>query len=152
MRVVIQRVNHASVTVDGKITGKIQKGYLILLGVAPTDTEKDCDKLVDKIKGLRIFSDENDKINRSISDVNGSVLVVSQFTLYASCKKGNRPSFVNAAEPVLAERLYQYFVKSVSEKINPSVQTGIFGADMKVSLENDGPFTVVIDCNNGVIE
>ncbi len=152
MKVVIQRVNHASVTVDGKITGEIQKGYLILLGVAPTDTEKDCDKLVDKIKGLRIFSDENDKINLSISDVNGSVLVVSQFTLYASCKKGNRPSFVNAAEPVLAEKLYEYFVKSVREKIDSNVQTGIFGADMKVSLENDGPFTVVIDCNNGVIE
>lgn len=151
MRVVIQRVNHASVTVDGKITGKIQKGYLILLGVSHTDTEKDCDRLVDKIKGLRIFSDENDKINLSIGDVNGSVLVVSQFTLYASCKKGNRPSFVDAGEPDLAEKLYQYFVKAVSEKIDPNVQTGIFGADMKVNLENDGPFTVMIDCNDGVI-
>lgn len=151
MKVVIQRVNHASVKVEGKITGEIQKGFLILLGVAPTDTEKDCDKLVEKIKGLRIFADENDKINLSISDVNGSVLVVSQFTLYASCKKGNRPSFVNAAEPVLAEKLYEYFVGAVKEKIDPNVQTGIFGADMKVSLENDGPFTVVIDCNDGVI-
>lgn len=151
MKVVIQRVNHANVKVEGKIVGEIQKGYLILLGVAPTDTEKDCDKLVEKIKGLRIFADENDKINLSISDVNGSALVVSQFTLYASCKKGNRPSFVNAAEPVLAEKLYEYFVSAVKEKIDPNVQTGIFGADMKVSLENDGPFTVVIDCNDGVI-
>lgn len=151
MKVVIQRVNHANVKVEGKIVGEIQKGYLILLGVAPTDTEKDCDKLVEKIKGLRIFADENDKINLSILDVNGSVLVVSQFTLYASCKKGNRPSFVNAAEPVLAEKLYEYFVSAVKEKIDPNVQTGIFGADMKVSLENDGPFTVVIDCNDGVI-
>lgn len=151
MRVVIQRVNHADVKVDGKITGQIGKGYLILLGVGPNDSEKDCDKLVDKIKGLRIFSDENDKINLSISDVSGELLVVSQFTLYADCRKGNRPSFVNAAPPALAEKLYEYFVKICNERICENTQTGIFGADMKVSLENDGPFTVVIECNNGVI-
>lgn len=151
MRVVIQRVNHASVKVDGVVTGKIDKGYLILLGVGPDDTEEDAKKLVDKISGLRIFADENDKINLSIADVGGQVLVVSQFTLYASCKKGNRPSFVCAANPELANSLYQTFVREVSLKIDPNVQTGIFGADMKVSLENDGPFTLVIECNNGVI-
>lgn len=151
MRAVIQRVNHASVTVDGKITGEINKGYLILLGVGPEDSEKDCEKLVDKIKGLRIFSDENDKINLSISDVSGQLLVVSQFTLYADCRKGNRPSFVNAAPPALAQKLYEYFVRICNERICENVQTGIFGADMKVNLENDGPFTVVIECNNGVI-
>lgn len=151
MKVVIQRVNHASVKVEGKITGEIKKGYLILLGVGNSDSEKDCEKLVDKIKGLRIFSDENDKINLSISDVSGEILVVSQFTLYADCKKGNRPSFVNASTPDLAEKLYEYFVKICKERICENIQTGIFGADMKVSLENDGPFTVVIECNNGVI-
>lgn len=151
MKVVIQRVNYANVKVDGNVTGEIGKGYLVLLGVGPEDSEKDCEKLVDKIKGLRIFSDENDKINLSISDVNGELLVVSQFTLYADCRKGNRPSFVNAAKPELAEKLYEYFVKVCRDKITDNVQTGIFGADMKVSLENDGPFTVVIECNNGVI-
>ncbi|MBE6836518.1 MAG: D-tyrosyl-tRNA(Tyr) deacylase [Ruminococcus sp.] len=151
MRVVIQRVNYADVKVDGKITGQIGKGYLILLGVGPDDTEKDCEKLVDKIKGLRIFADENDKINLSVSDVSGKILVVSQFTLYADCRKGNRPSFVNAAPPALAEKLYEYFVQICNERICQNTQKGVFGADMKVSLENDGPFTVVIECNNGVI-
>lgn len=151
MRVVIQRVNSASVEADGNTCGQIGKGYLILLGVTHGDSEKDCEKLVDKIRGLRIFSDENDKINLSLSDVCGEILVVSQFTLYADCHKGNRPSFVNAARPDHANELYERFVALCREKVCENVQTGIFGADMKVSLENDGPFTVVIDCNEGVI-
>lgn len=151
MKAVIQRVSRASVTVDGTVTGKIGQGYLILLGVGPDDSERECDKLADKISGLRIFSDENDKINLSIKDVNGGVLVVSQFTLYADCRKGNRPSFVNAAKPDKAEKLYEYFVEKCREKITDNVQTGIFGADMKVELLNDGPFTIVLECKDGAI-
>lgn len=150
MKVIIQRVNQASVTVDNHIIGKIQKGYLILLGVGQTDTEKDAQKLADKILGLRIFSDENDKINLSIKDVDGEILVVSQFTLYADCKKGNRPSFVKSCEPNRANELYEYFVNLFRGKVK-NVQTGEFGADMKVELINDGPFTIIIECNEGVI-
>ena len=150
MRAVIQRVSHAKVTVDGKITGEIGRGYLILLGVGQNDSEKDADKLTDKISKLRIFSDENDKINLSIKDIDGEILVVSQFTLYAECKHGNRPSFINAGSPDKAEKLYEYFSEQCRKYVK-NVQNGIFGADMKVELLNDGPFTVILECNDGVI-
>lgn len=144
MRIVLQRVSSASVTVDGKICGSIDKGYLVLLGVGEGDTEAECRRLADKIIGLRIFSDENDKINLSLEQVGGRLLVVSQFTLYADCRKGNRPNFIQAAKPDEAERLYNYFVDYCRSK-GKQVETGIFGADMKVELVNDGPFTVVLE-------
>lgn len=144
MRLVIQRVNHADVRVDGEVTGSIEKGYLVLLGVGQGDDEKMVERYVQKLHKLRIFSDEQGKTNLSIDDVGGKVLVVSQFTLYADCKKGNRPSFIQAGTPEEAERLYEYFLE-VCRKEFGSVQHGIFGADMKVSLENDGPFTIVWD-------
>lgn len=150
MKVVIQRVTHASVTVNNKIIGSIGKGYLILFGVGQSDTEKDAQKLADKILGLRIFSDENDKINLSLKDINGEVLIVSQFTLYADCKKGNRPSFIKSGEPTEANRLYEYFANLFDGKVK-NVQKGIFGADMKVELLNDGPFTIILECNGGII-
>lgn len=146
MKVVLQRVNSASVTVDGKICGEIGKGYLVLLGVGQGDTDADCRYLADKIINLRIFSDENDKINLSLDDVDGDILVVSQFTLYADCRKGNRPNFIQAAKPDEAERLYNYFVDYCRGK-GKRVETGVFGADMKVRLENDGPFTVILEHN-----
>ena len=144
MRIVVQRVSSASVTVDGKICGKIGKGYLVLLGVGHGDTEADCRRLADKIINLRIFSDENDKINLSLSDVGGELLIVSQFTLYADCRKGNRPNFIQAGKPNEAERMYNYFADYCRSK-GKHVETGVFGADMKVSLVNDGPFTVLLD-------
>ena len=144
MRVVVQRVKHASVTINGTVNGKINNGFLVLLGVQSTDSEQDVDYLVKKVTNLRIFSDENDKMNLSLKDVNGELLIVSQFTLYANCKEGNRPSFVEAAKPDIAIPLYEYFV-SECKKIIPVVETGIFGADMKVSLLNDGTFTVILD-------
>lgn len=144
MRIVLQRVSSASVTVDGEITGSIGKGYLVLLGVGQGDTEEDCRRLADKIINLRIFSDENDKINLSLSDVGGSLLIVSQFTLYADCRKGNRPNFIQAGKPDEAERLYNYFSDYCRSK-GKHVETGVFGADMKVELVNDGPFTVVLE-------
>ncbi|MBR6580840.1 MAG: D-tyrosyl-tRNA(Tyr) deacylase [Ruminococcus sp.] len=144
MRIVLQRVNSASVTVEGNICGKIGKGYLVLLGVGQRDSEEDCRRLADKIINLRIFSDENDKINLSLGDVDGDLLVVSQFTLYADCRKGNRPNFIQAGKPDEAERLYNYFTEYCRSK-GKHVETGIFGADMKVNLENDGPFTVVLE-------
>ena len=143
MRIVLQRVNHASVKVDGEIVGKIGKGFLILLGVGKEDTEADLQKYVDKIIKLRIFADENGKTNLSLKDVNGELLVVSQFTLYADCRKGNRPSFTEAGDPETANRLYEKFVELCREQVEV-VEHGVFGADMKVSLENDGPFTVVL--------
>ena len=146
MKVVLQRVNSASVTVDGKICGEIGKGYLVLLGVGQGDTDADCRYLADKIINLRIFSDENDKINLSLDDVDGDILVVSQFTLYADCRNGNRPNFIQAAKPDEAERLYNYFVDYCRGK-GKRVETGVFGADMKVRLENDGPFTVILEHN-----
>lgn len=152
MKAIIQRVKYARVTVDEEITGEIGTGFLILLGAGQNDSAADCDKLTDKISKLRIFSDENDKINLSINDVNGDILVVSQFTLYADCRKGNRPSFVNACPPNEAEKLYQYFMKCLDNKINGTVSHGIFGADMKVELLNDGPFTISLECNNGEIQ
>ena len=144
MRVVVQRVKHASVTINGTVNGKINNGFLVLLGVQSTDSEQDVDYLVKKVTNLRIFSDENDKMNLSLKDVNGELLIVSQFTLYANCKEGNRPSFVEAAKPDIAIPLYEYFV-SECKKIIPVVETGIFGADMKVNLLNDGPVTIIID-------
>lgn len=144
MRMVIQRVKHASVTVDGEITGKIGQGFLVLLGIGPDDTEEIVEKMADKMMRLRIFSDENDKINRSLSDVDGELLLVSQFTLYADCRKGNRPSFVHAAPPAQAEAFYEY-CKAYCRRTIPVVESGIFGADMQVELLNDGPFTVVLD-------
>lgn len=144
MRVVVQRVKHASVTINGTVNGKINNGFLVLLGVQSTDSEQDVDYLVKKVTNLRIFSDENDKMNLSLNDVNGELLIVSQFTLYANCKEGNRPSFVEAAKPDIAIPLYEYFV-SECKKIIPVVETGLFGADMKVDLLNDGPVTIIMD-------
>lgn len=144
MKIVLQRVLSADVKVDGEIKGQIGKGFLLLFGVGQNDTEADCDRLADKICRLRIFSDENDKINLSLNDVNGSLLVVSQFTLYADCKKGNRPSFINAGKPDMAEMLYEYFIAKCKEHVK-TVEHGVFGADMKVSLVNDGPFTLVLE-------
>ena len=144
MRFVIQRVNHASVAIDGETIGSIKKGYLVLIGISQTDTEEIADKMIQKMIRLGIFSDENDKINLSLLDVGGELLVVSQFTLYADCRKGNRPSFFDALEPDRADALYEKFVALCREKVT-KVETGSFGAHMRVDLENDGPFTVVLD-------
>ncbi|MGN0632298.1 MAG: D-aminoacyl-tRNA deacylase [Oscillospiraceae bacterium] len=151
MRAVIQRVTRADVTVEGNIIGKIGGGLLVLLGAGNDDTKADCEKLADKISRLRIFSDENGKTNLSLNDIGGDVLVISQFTLYADCSHGNRPSFINAGEPQQAEALYEYFKQKLSEKISGRVECGSFGADMKVSLLNDGPFTIVLECVGGKI-
>ena len=144
MRAVLQRVTRASVTVDGEVLGKIGKGFMILLGVENSDTEEITDKMADKICKLRIFEDENGKTNLALKDVDGELLLISQFTLYADCKKGNRPSFINAGKPDMANEMYEYIIQKCQEKI-PCVQKGIFGADMKVSLLNDGPFTILLD-------
>ena len=144
MKAVIQRVANASVTVDGEITGRIEKGLLVLLGVGEGDTKAEADRIVKKLVNLRIFSDENGKINLSLQDVGGSLLVVSQFTLYADCRHGNRPSFTTAAKPQLAEELYEYFMEKCRETI-PVVEHGVFGAHMDVQLLNDGPFTIIVE-------
>ena len=144
MRVVLQRVKHASVHVDGRETGSIGQGFLILLGVSDEDDETIADKMADKICRLRIFEDENGKTNRSLQDVGGEILVVSQFTLYADCRKGNRPSFIAAGAPKTAEALYEYMIAYCKQTV-PVVEHGVFGADMQVSLCNDGPFTIVLD-------
>lgn len=144
MKIVLQRVTSASVKVDGELTGSIRTGYLLLFGVGQKDTEADCRRLADKIINLRIFSDENGKINLSLADVGGSLLVVPQFTLYADCRKGNRPNFIQAAKPDEADRLYRYFVDYCRSK-GQHTETGRFGADMKVELLNDGPFTLVLE-------
>jgi len=144
LKVVLQRVSEASVTVDGEITGSINKGYVVLLGIGEGDTKEQVDKMVEKIKKLRIFADENDKINLSVEDIGGEILVVSQFTLYADCRKGNRPSFTNAGSPSLAEELYDYFIETSRGKFK-KVGHGVFGAHMHVSLVNDGPFTVILE-------
>ena len=144
MRVVLQRVSEAEVEVAGKIVGQIGAGYLMLLGVSDEDTFEIADKMIEKIRKLRIFEDENDKINLSIEQVNGDLLVVSQFTLYADCRKGNRPSFTNAGKPQWAEELYEYILKRCEGFFN-QVQHGTFGAEMSVSLVNEGPFTVILD-------
>ena len=144
MRIVIQRVLEAKVDVEGECIGSIGKGFLILLGVGKGDNKEIADRYIDKIIKMRIFADENGKTNLSLQDVKGEVLVVSQFTLYAECKKGNRPDFINAAGAALANELYVYFLKKIEERLG-KVQSGKFGADMKVSLINDGPFTIVLD-------
>ncbi len=146
MKFVLQRVLEAKVDIDGKTVGEIGKGYLLLMGVSNTDTEEIADKMIEKISRLRIFEDENGKTNLSIDNVSGEVLVVSQFTLYADCRKGNRPSFTNAGGPDVAIRLYEH-VKSRCKELFGKVECGEFGADMKVSLVNDGPFTLVLDSN-----
>lgn len=144
MKFVIQRVSEASVKVDDSYTGKIKKGYLVLIGVGEGDTQKDADKYIRKMINLRIFEDENGKTNLSLKDVEGELLLVSQFTLYANCKKGNRPSFIEAGDPKKAEELYEYIIDECKKEI-AIVQTGVFGAHMEVSLINDGPFTVVLE-------
>ncbi len=145
MKLVVQRVKNASVNVDNKIVGKINNGFLVLLGIKSSDTKEDADYLVRKLVNLRIFSDENNKMNLALKDINGELLIISQFTLYGDCKKsGNRPSFSDAAKPDIAIPLYEYFVSECKKQIN-TVETGIFGADMKVSLLNDGPVTIIIE-------
>ena len=148
MRVVLQRVTSASVTVSEKTVGEIQKGLLVLVGIEDADTQEDIDWLVTKITQLRIFADENEVMNLSIEEVNGDLLVVSQFTLHAATKKGNRPSYIKAARPEVAIPLYEKFVSALEHKLNKKVPTGIFGADMKVALLNDGPVTIIIDSKN----
>ncbi|GLU42567.1 D-aminoacyl-tRNA deacylase [Allomuricauda sp. NBRC 101325] len=148
MRTVIQRVSEASVTVDGKIISEIGKGLLVLLGIEDADGTEDIEWLSQKIANLRIFGDENDVMNRSVLDVEGDVIVVSQFTLHAQTKKGNRPSYIKASKPDVAIPLYENFVQILEQKLGKKVGTGIFGADMKVRLLNDGPVTIIIDTKN----
>lgn len=144
MKFVIQRVTHADVVVDGNELGRIDKGFMVLIGVSKEDDRAIADKMVDKMIKLRIFEDENGKTNLSLDDVGGELLLISQFTLYANCKKGNRPSFIDAGAPDEANALYEYIIERCKERVNV-VERGEFGADMKVSLLNDGPFTIVLD-------
>ena len=144
MRAVLTRVNSASVTIDGEVVGKIGRGFLILLGVGPEDTERECKYLAEKALGLRIFTDENDKMNLGLADVGGQVLVVSQFTLYGNCRKGRRPSFTDAAGPELGNALYEKFL-AICEELGYPPQHGEFGADMQVESINDGPVTLILD-------
>ena len=144
MKFVVQRVTEASVAVEGKTVGEIGKGYLVLIGVGELDTEEIADRYLKKLIGLRIFEDADGKTNLSLKDVGGELLLVSQFTLYANCKKGNRPSFIEAGNPEKANALYEYINRKAKEQV-PVVETGIFGADMKVSLVNDGPFTIILE-------
>ena len=148
MRVVLQRVTHASVEIDGALHSQIGRGLLVLLGIEPVDTQEDADWLVKKIAALRIFDDENGVMNRNVVDVDGQVLVVSQFTLMASYKKGNRPSYIRAARPEVAVPLYKYFVEQMAKTTGKPVETGVFGADMQVSLLNNGPVTITMDTHN----
>jgi D-tyrosyl-tRNA(Tyr) deacylase len=144
MKLVIQRVNHAAVRIDGAVVGSIDKGLLVLIGIAEDDTTEILNHFVDKLVKLRIFEDADGKTNLSLGDVGGALLLVSQFTLYADCRKGNRPSFVKAGAPEMASAMYEAFIAKCRERV-PVVQTGRFGADMKVELENDGPFTIIFD-------
>ena len=144
MKFVIQRVTSASCRVDDQITGAINRGFLVFIGVSDEDTTEIADKMTKKLLGLRIFEDENGKTNLALKDVDGELLLISQFTLYADCKKGNRPSFIRAGKPDAAEEMYQYIIKKCKEEI-PVVECGIFGADMKISLLNDGPFTIILE-------
>lgn len=148
MRIVIQRVSHASVTIEGEVKSAIRQGYLILLGIEESDTSEDVDWLVRKVIGLRVFDDENHVMNRSIMDINGEILVISQFTLFASYKKGNRPSWLRAAKHEISIPLYEKFCKKLSDALGKPVGTGEFGADMKVDLLNDGPVTIMMDTHN----
>ena len=144
MKFVIQRVSQASVAVNQQVTGKIDKGFLVLIGISSSDTKETADKMIRKMLGLRIFEDAEGKTNLSLAAVNGQLLLVSQFTLYADCRKGNRPSFMNAGDPDAAKELYEYIIQKCRAENYP-VETGIFGADMKISLINDGPFTIILD-------
>ena len=146
MRLLIQRVNHAEVKVEDKLVGSIGKGLLVFIGIGRTDTRDVADKYLKKLLGLRIFEDENGKTNLSLDDVRGSLLLVSQFTLYANCKRGNRPSFTESGSPDEANEIYEYMVNEAAKTV-PIVETGVFGADMQVNLENDGPFTIFLDEN-----
>jgi D-tyrosyl-tRNA(Tyr) deacylase len=148
MKIVLQRVSSASVTVENKIVADIQKGLLILVGIEDADTKEDIDWLVGKITKIRIFDDENRVMNLSVQDIDGDVIVVSQFTLHASTKKGNRPSYIKAAKPDIAIPLYENFVQQLEKELGKIIQTGVFGADMKVSLINDGPVSIIIDSKN----
>ena len=148
MRILIQRVSQASVTIEGSVHGEIARGMLILLGIENEDSQEDVNWLVQKICGLRIFADDEEKMNLSSSDVNGEFLVISQFTLHASTKKGNRPSYIKAARPETAIPLYEYFIQRLKQQSNAKVATGSFGADMQVALTNDGPVTIWIDSKN----
>ena len=144
MRFVVQRVTHASVTVDSQVIGKIGNGFMVLIGVADTDTREIADKMVKKLLGLRIFEDENGKTNLDIHTVGGELLLISQFTLYANCRHGNRPSFIEAGKPDMANEMYEYIIAKCKEQV-PVVEKGEFGADMKAELLNDGPFTILLD-------
>lgn len=144
MRFIVQRVNHANVKVEGQVIGQINKGFLVLIGVSQSDTKEIADKMVKKLIGLRIFDDADGKTNLDLKTVDGNLLLISQFTLYADCKKGYRPSFINAGAPDMANALYEYIIAECKKEI-PNLQTGSFGADMKISLENDGPFTIILD-------
>ena len=148
MKVVIQRVFSASVTIDSKIVAEIQKGLLVLVGIEDADTQEDTNWLCQKIANLRIFGDENDVMNLSVRDIDGEIIVVSQFTLQASTKKGNRPSYIKASKPDVAIPIYEGFVQQLEKELCKKVQTGVFGADMQVSLLNDGPVTIIIDSKN----
>jgi len=148
MRAVLQRVTQASCTVDGKITGEIKNGFLVLLGIEDADTDDDLQWLAQKIASMRVFGDENGLMNKALADVNGDILLISQFTLFASTKKGNRPGFTRAARPDKAIPMYEQMIKALEELTNKKVATGIFGADMKISLLNDGPVTIIMDTNN----
>lgn len=147
MKFVIQRVTNAKCEVEGNITRQIDLGFCVLIGVAENDTEAIADKMLRKLLGMRIFADADGKTNLALRDVNGSLLLISQFTLYANCRKGNRPSFTNAGNPELANHLYEYIIEECRKQIL-NVQTGIFGADMKISLTNDGPFTIILDSDD----
>ena len=144
MKFVVQRVKYASVTIEGEVVGKIGQGFLVLIGVSDTDTKEIADKMIKKMLGLRIFEDENGKTNISLGDVQGELLLVSQFTLYADCKKGNRPSFIRAGKPDMASEMYDYIISECKKTVKV-VEQGSFGADMKVELLNDGPFTILLD-------
>lgn len=144
MKFVIQRVKQASVSVEGSVIGEIEKGYMVLIGVSDSDTEEVADKMIRKLIGLRIFEDQDGKTNLALADVEGSLLLISQFTLYANCKRGNRPSFIEAGAPDRANELYEYIISECKKSV-PNVQKGQFGAEMEVSLINDGPFTIVLD-------
>lgn len=144
MKFVIQRVNKASVSIEGNVVGKINKGFMVLIGVSNDDTKQIADKMIQKLVGMRIFDDENGKTNLALHDVEGELLLISQFTLYANCKKGNRPSFINAGSPEMANQMYEYIISECKKQVK-IVEKGEFGADMQVSLCNDGPFTIVLD-------
>ena len=148
MKAVIQRVSSASVTIDSKIVAEIQKGLLVLVGIEDADTQEDTNWLCQKIANLRIFGDENEVMNLSVRDIDGEIIVVSQFTLQASTKKGNRPSYIKASKPDVAIPIYEGFVQQLEKELGKKVQTGVFGADMKVSLLNDGPVTIIMDSKN----